>query len=61
MRSTPLMFYAPLYCEGLQSFAAPDDSVDLVPRDARPFDYNGIRSQFRCLFLNGAIHRVFCR
>ena len=58
MRSTSLILCAPLYCEGLQSLASTKSIV--VPSDARPFNDNGIRSQFRCLFLNGPIHCIFC-
>ena len=36
MRSTSLMFYAPPYCEGLQSLASTESIV--VSSDARPFD-----------------------
>ena len=59
MRSTSLVLCAPPYCEGLQSLASTKPIV--VPSDARPFNDDGIRSQFRCLFLNSTIHCIFCR
>ena len=45
MGSTSLIFCAPPYCEGLQSLASTKSIV--VPSDAQPFDYNGIRPQFK--------------
>ena len=54
-----LKFRAPPYCESLQSLASTKSII--VCSDARPFNYDGIRSQFRCLFLNSAVHCIFCR
>ena len=59
MGSTSLIFRAPPYCEGLQSLAS-TKSIIVWP-DARPVNYDGIRSQFGCLFLNSTIHCIFRR
>jgi hypothetical protein len=59
VRSTSLVICAPPYCEGLQSLASTNSII--VWSDARPFNYDGIRSQFCCLFLNSTIHCIFCR
>ena len=59
MRSSSLVFCAPSYCKGLQSFAS-TKSIIVAP-DAWPFDYNRMCSKFRRLLLRSAIHRILCR